>query len=290
MSRPGTGTSDELWATQFSCDGLHRRHLEVAGELHLPVDDVEEGVGAPLRSVGRPAAGARAAAPLVGEDHLGAVVVERRRVPVRVVRVTHRIEPHRVHRIGDVEQDAVALAGAGGEAELGVGRDVVAGVGVGQRGVRRAGRVQSAPGSVFCSPLNAPVAGIGEDPRLADDRRRLGGVERDLDHVDPPLRRVAGRDRGLRSARRSRTRRARAASARRPCRSCRCRCSSSSSGSRDDRVRVRAAARLHAGELHRVVDVADVEDADAAEPLEVDRARCALRAAVDAGRGSPRPT
>ena len=60
--------------------------LSLWQELELAVDDVEQRVRAPLRLVGHPAASRRAAAPLVGEDDLGAVVVERRRSPAMVER------------------------------------------------------------------------------------------------------------------------------------------------------------------------------------------------------------
>ena len=54
-------------------------------------------------------------------------------------------------------------------------------------------------------------------------------------------------------------------------------------GSVDQRVRVRAAAGLHGGDLLRLAEVADVEDADAAEALRRSTVSGhALRAAVDA--------
>ena len=82
---------------------------------------------APHSGLSRGAALRRAAAaPFVGEEHLRAVVVERGRVPVGEVRVGHRIETHRVDRIADVEQQAVAFTRAAGQAECRVDRDVVA--------------------------------------------------------------------------------------------------------------------------------------------------------------------
>ena len=129
MSRPGIGMSEPLCATQFSVRGLRRRHLVVALERQLVIDDVEDRVGAPVRRIGRAAARLRAAAPLVGEEHLRAVVVERRRVPVGEVRVGRRVEAHGIRRVADVEQQAVAGAGAAGEADFRIDRDVVALVG-----------------------------------------------------------------------------------------------------------------------------------------------------------------
>ena len=78
---------------------LRRRHLVVALELHLVVRvDREDRVGAPLLRIGRAALRRAAAAPLVGEQHLGAVVVERGRVPVGEVRVGDGVDAHRVRR------------------------------------------------------------------------------------------------------------------------------------------------------------------------------------------------
>ena len=187
---------------------LRHRQLVVARELQLAVDDVEDRVGAPLGLVGRPAAGRRAAAPLVGEDDLRAVVVERGRVPVGEVRVGDRVEPNRVHRVGDVEQDAVALARARREPDLGEGGDVVARVRVRQRAVGGAARVQR-PRRVFCRPLNAPVAGSVKIRGWLTTDGRLRRRERHLDDVDAPLRRVARGHRRRWSMSRSRSRRAR---------------------------------------------------------------------------------
>src|SRR5690606_41251109 len=87
------------------------RRLVVARDLQLAVDDVEDGFGAPLGLVGGQATGTGPAAPLVGEDDLRAVVAEGGRVPVREVGVGDRVEAHRVGRVGDVDEDAVALTG-----------------------------------------------------------------------------------------------------------------------------------------------------------------------------------
>ena len=67
-------------------------------------------------------------------------------MPVGEQRVGDRVDPLRVGRVADVDQQAVALAGAGGEVELRVDRDVVAGVGDRRRRPGDARRVQSASG------------------------------------------------------------------------------------------------------------------------------------------------
>ena len=114
---------------------LRHRQLVIALEPHLSVLDGEDGVGAPLYGVGRAALRLAAPAPLVGEQDLGPVVVERRRVPVGEVRVTHRADANRVDRVADVEQEAVAPARAARQAERRVQRDVVALGGPGTRAV-----------------------------------------------------------------------------------------------------------------------------------------------------------
>ena len=87
---------------------LGGRHLVVAGEIQLAVIDLVDRVGAPGHGILRPAARSSAAAPLVGEDHLGAGVVEGRRVPVGEPLVHHRVDARGRRRIGDVQNDAVA--------------------------------------------------------------------------------------------------------------------------------------------------------------------------------------
>src|SRR2546428_5927663 len=75
-------------------DGI--RDLIVTGvqTCALPIYRVvghrEDRVGAPLRLVGRAALGREAATPLVREQQLGAVIVERRRMPKREVRSEER--------------------------------------------------------------------------------------------------------------------------------------------------------------------------------------------------------
>ena len=65
-------------------------------------------------------------APFIGEQHLAAIVVESGGMPVGEVGVGHGADPDRVGRIPDVEQEAVAGAGATGQADGGIEGDVVA--------------------------------------------------------------------------------------------------------------------------------------------------------------------
>ena len=172
--------------------------------------DREDRVGAPLHLVGRPAARRGAAAPLVGEQHLRAVVAERRRVPEREVRVGDGGDALRVRRIADVEQQAVAAARAAGVADRRIDGDVVA--------LRRslanpratAAARATAGGAAWSGPTTATRRTIGvldavlrrargvdrrrgeilEDARLADARGLLRMRHRHLDHFDAELRRV----------------------------------------------------------------------------------------------------
>ena len=178
MSRPGHRDDRAVVRDAVLLVGLRRRHLEVAVEHQLLVDDVEDGVGAPVEQIGRAAARRGAAAPLVGEDDLGAVVVERGRVPVGEVLVGDRVEADRVHRIGDVEQDAVARAGAGRQADGRHHRDVVALVGH-ARGLRAGTEV-----AALLEPGDRAGLLVGEDARTVDDLRLVGRGERHLDDVD----------------------------------------------------------------------------------------------------------
>ena len=89
-----------------------------------------------------------------------------------------------MHRIGDVEQNPVARAGTGGQADVRKHRDVVT-------------RPRD-PGALRSRAVVAPLPqageragrGIGEDARLTDDARFLGGGQWDLNHVDAEERRV----------------------------------------------------------------------------------------------------
>ncbi len=76
---------------------LRDRKLVVSLQLQtLPVHDIKNGVCAPVRKIGLAAARLAAATPLVGEEDLGAVVVERRGVPVGEVWIRHLIEANRI--------------------------------------------------------------------------------------------------------------------------------------------------------------------------------------------------
>ncbi len=144
----------------------------------MPFREREDRVGAPVHGIGGAAARLPAAAPFVGEQHFGAGVVEVGRMPEGVVRIAHRGDAHRVHRVRDVEQDAVAGARARGQAERGVDRDVVALVGDGG-GLRAVAVVAALPETVNGAGLR-----VGKDARAGDDLRLLRMRQRNLDDVD----------------------------------------------------------------------------------------------------------
>ena len=157
---------------------LRRRHLEVAAKLELAINDVVNGVSAPIQRVIGAAARPATAAPLVGENNLAAVVVERRRVPVCKALVDDYVNALWIQRIGDVEQNAVARARAAGDAEVRKHGDVVALIGL--IGLLRIVAM------ITTFPQTRQVArlGIGKHCGAGDDACLGRIVDRDLDHVD----------------------------------------------------------------------------------------------------------
>ena len=161
-------------------------------------------------------------------------------------------------------------AGSGRESDLGEHGDVVALVRR-TRVLRALAVIAAAP-----QPGNGAGCGIREHARLADDARRVRGRDGHLNHVDAVERgvwillRVEVRAAGELVARSDRAR-ARHVDVDVPL----------VVGIDDERVRVRPAAGLHRRHLFRPADVADVEDADAAEALAAHRSLHALRAAID---------
>src|SRR5690606_8983174 len=85
-----------------------------------------------------------ASAPFVGENDLGTIVAEGGGMPVGEVRVRDGVDAPGVHRIRNVEQQAVAFAGPSCESDLRVERDVMA--------LRRAGTGAVDVGAVFGLP------------------------------------------------------------------------------------------------------------------------------------------
>ena len=185
MSRPGTGIERAVVRDAVLLLGLRRRQLVVARRTSACDRRCRRWRSRP-RS-GRSVARQRGRVPPPHSSvkiTFDAVVVEGRRVPVGEVLVDHVIEAHRLHRIRDVEQDAVARAGAGSQAQLREDRDVVALI-----GLRRLLRARSVV-AALPEPRDRAARRIGKDARPADDAGLLGGRERDLDDVDAEERRV----------------------------------------------------------------------------------------------------
>ena len=84
------------------------RQLVVAAEDELAVDDVVNGVCTPGRWILNTATRPAAATPLIGEDDLGSLIVEGRRMPVGEPGIDDGVDPLGRSRITDVEDDAVA--------------------------------------------------------------------------------------------------------------------------------------------------------------------------------------
>ena len=128
--------------------------------------------------------GTCAATPFIGEDHLRAVVVESRRVPVGEILVHDFVETHRIDRIGNIQQDAVARARTGRQSQFWKDRQVVA-------LIRRARALR--PGPVIPAlPEARDGAGrpVRENARTADDAGLLRRRERHLDDIDAEQRRI----------------------------------------------------------------------------------------------------
>ena len=105
---------------------LRREHLVVALERHRVVGEREDGVRAPLGLVERAALGLPATAPLIREQNLGPVVVERRRVPVGEVGIGDRPDAARMRRVVHIEQQPVAAARPARQTDRRIHGDVVA--------------------------------------------------------------------------------------------------------------------------------------------------------------------
>ena len=73
-----------------------------------------------------PATWTGAAAPLIGEEDFGAIIVERGRVPIGEFLIQNRVDAHRLVRIRDIENHAIARTRSGGNLLVRKHCDVVA--------------------------------------------------------------------------------------------------------------------------------------------------------------------
>ena len=75
----------------------------MASVLEFALDDVINGIGTPVEWVKCPASCSAAATPLVSEDDLSAVIIERGGVPVGEARVRDGINTLRVQRVRNIK-------------------------------------------------------------------------------------------------------------------------------------------------------------------------------------------
>ena len=158
---------------------LRSRHLVVRSERQLAVGQGEDRIGAPVHRIGRAATGLRTAAPLVREQHLGAVIVEVGGMPEGVVRIADGVDADGMHGVGNVQQDSIAGTRPRGQADGRIDRDVVALIGA-RGGLRAFAVVAALPEAVDGSGLR-----IGKDARAGYDLRQLRMRQRHLDDIDP---------------------------------------------------------------------------------------------------------
>ena len=182
------------YARGSSPERLHDRELVVAPELQVTVDDLVDRVPAPAEVIGRRQCANMPPPHSSVNITLVLAVRERRAVPVRVDRIGHSVDPHRVGRIGDVDQQSVPLARPSGELERREDRDVATRSGFGANRRNQSfsgGRVLRRLRGIL-EPVQRTRLLVPEQPRLADDRSRRGVRERNLDHLDTPQRRIRG--------------------------------------------------------------------------------------------------
>ena len=159
------------------CLRLGRRHFVIIGEVELTVLQPKDRIRSPNIRVICTATWAHAAAPFVGIDDLAAVIRERCRVPICIVRVVDRLDPFGIRGVFDIQQNAVTGACTGRKADLGICRDVMALV-----RFRRTPVAGVRTAVVKCVDLAR--LGIAEHSRRRNDSSFLRSLDRNLDHLD----------------------------------------------------------------------------------------------------------
>src|SRR5205814_2947579 len=84
---PGNGNERAVVGDAVFLLGLSNRKLVVARRIQVVAAAIEDRVGAPGHLVRRPTAWSHTAAPFIGEEHFGALVIDGGRVPVSEVRI-----------------------------------------------------------------------------------------------------------------------------------------------------------------------------------------------------------
>ena len=103
----------------------------VAGKIQLVISQMKHRVRAPHVRIGDAATRSHSSAPLIGEHNFCSVIGKRSRVPIGIVRIVDGVYAFRIHRVFDVEHDAIAGAGSGGQSKRRVHGNIVTLVGVG---------------------------------------------------------------------------------------------------------------------------------------------------------------
>src|SRR6202043_2933112 len=132
---------------------------------------------APLVRVVRTAARPQASAPFVGEHDFAAIVRERSRMPVRVVRIIHGIQSLGIYRVPYVKQNSIPRARARCQADRRVHGDVVALV-----SVRRLLRALLAWGAAVIQAVDRASARIDKYSRTRYNLRFLRRSHWNFDH------------------------------------------------------------------------------------------------------------
>ncbi len=158
--------------------GLRSGELVRALAHQTTVLDVVQRIGAPVAAVIAAAARSRTAAPFVGKQHFGPVIIERRGVPICEARIADDVDPLRPPRVGYVEDDAVARTCACGEFLRRENSDVVALIG-------DAGFLTVVDQfAALAEPGEAAALFVGEHRRAGDNPRGGGVGDGNFDDVD----------------------------------------------------------------------------------------------------------
>ncbi len=74
-------------------------HFVISAENQFAIDDVVDGVGAPIEGVIRPTTRPGATTPFVCEDDFCAIVIKSSRMPIGETLIDNRINPHWLQRV-----------------------------------------------------------------------------------------------------------------------------------------------------------------------------------------------
>src|SRR6267378_1959673 len=159
---------------------LRGRQLVIVRETQLVVLQTEDRIRAPLVRVVRTAPRPQATAPLVGEHDFSPII------PVRIVRIVHRIHTLGMDRVFDVEQNSISGARTRRQPNRRVHRDVVALV----RVRRLLLLALLTMGATIVQAVHSAGPSIDKYPRAGHHFRVLRRSHRNLDYFDTKQRRI----------------------------------------------------------------------------------------------------